>query len=89
MFAFGGIKYARETNVASRNSIARFSTKTSDFTVDYGFGVDIFKEYFKTSPEIHFSHGIINSAMPLLPRDNALSYVDKLRTHTVSFILAF
>jgi hypothetical protein len=93
MFVFGGIKYGFETNIVrNRDNVSKvnnFSTKTSDFAVDYGMGLELFREYFKVTPEIHFSHGIKNMVSLGSNRSSFLSYVDKLKTHSVTFYLVF
>lgn len=93
MFVFGGIKYGFETNIVrNRDNVSKvnnFSTKTSDFAIDYGMGLELFREYFKVTPEIHFSHGIKNMVSPGSNRSSFLSYVDKLKTHSVTFYLVF
>jgi hypothetical protein len=56
-------------------------------SVDYGFGFDLFYEYFKLSPELRFSHGITNM---LVKDPNVYSKaLDRLSSHTVSFYLYF
>jgi Outer membrane protein beta-barrel domain len=93
MFIFGGLKYGFETNVVNkRNKVAlidNFSTKTSDFSVEYGMGLELFREYFKVTPELHFSHGIKNMINPGVNRSSFLSYADKLKTHSVTLYIVF
>lgn len=93
MFVFAGLKYGFETNVVNkRNSAAlvnNFTTKTSDFSVEYGMGLELFREYFKVTPELHFSHGIKNMVNPGGNRSSFLSYVDKLKTHSVTMYIVF
>ena len=93
MFVFAGMKYGFETNVVNkRNNLTKvnnFSTKTSDFSVEYGMGLELFREYFKVTPELHFSHGIRNMVSPGSNRASFLSYVDKLKTHSVTLYIVF
>jgi Outer membrane protein beta-barrel domain len=91
MFIFAGLKYGFETNVVNRKGAANssFATKTADFSIDYGMGLELFREYFKVTPEVHFSHGMRNMVNPALPSSNFLSYVDRMRTHSVSFFIVF
>lgn len=58
-----------------------------DLSFDYGFGLDIFYPFFKFSPEIRFSHGLLN----LLNDDpNVYSQsLNRISTHTVSLFLHF
>lgn len=93
MFVFAGLKYGFETNVVNkRNSntlVNNFTTKTSDFSVEYGMGLELFREYFKVTPELHFSHGMKNMINPGGNRLSFLSYVDKLKTHSVTLYIVF
>ena len=96
MFIFGGVKYGFETNVVNKKAgvtqINNFSTKTSDFCIEYGMGLELFREYFKVTPELHFSHGIKNMINPGangINKTNFLSYIDRMNTHSVTFFLVF
>ncbi len=93
MFVFGGIKYGFETNIVNKrdgvSKVNNFSTKTSDFSIEYGMGLELFREYFKVTPEIHFSHGVKNMVSPGSNRSSFLSYIDRLKTHSVTFYLVF
>lgn len=93
MFVFAGAKYGFETNIVSkRDGVTKannFTTKTSDFAIEYGMGLELFREYFKITPELHFSHGIKNMVNPGNNRSSFLSYVDKLKTHSVTLYLVF
>lgn len=93
MFFFGGLKYGFETNIINKRGKAQVGSaqfiKSSDLCVEYGMGLEIFREYFKVTPEIHFSHGIKNMKEPGVTTSSYLRYVDKLRTHTVTFFLVF
>ena len=59
----------------------------TDLSVEYGFGFDIYYEYFKLSPEIRFSHGIMQAYVndPNMYA-NALK---RLKTHTVTISFHF
>jgi hypothetical protein len=62
-------------------------TNNMDLSVDYGFGFDLFYEYFKLSPEIRFSHGVTNM---LVKDENVYSNsLRRLSSHTVSLYLYF
>lgn len=89
MYVFGGMRYGVETNPNSRRNRQKFSTKTNDFSVEYGTGIEIFREYFKFAPELHFSHGIQNLVDPVNSRGTAIQGIDRLTTHTVTLFLLF
>lgn len=91
MYLLAGLTLAIETNVKrSRGATAstdRLDTRTSDFTVDYGVGLEQFFQYFKFAPELRFSHGLVNM---LQPANNAASIgIGRLKTHTVTLYLNF
>lgn len=89
MYVFAGMRYGVETNAVNRKKKQQFSTKGSDFSIEYGTGIEFFREYFKFAPEIHFSHGIHNLVDPVNNRNTPLQGVDKLTTHTVTLYLLF
>lgn len=60
---------------------------SNNLAVEYGFGIDMYYPLFKFSPEIRFSHGLLN----LLGEDKS-SYSAGLKavtTHSVSLYLQF
>jgi hypothetical protein len=61
---------------------------TRNFSVDYGFGFDVFYDYFKFAPEIRFSHGFTN----MLNKSEVNQFnrpLQSLTTHTVTVYLHF
>ena len=89
MYVFGGVRYAVETNAVNRRGRQQFTTKNNDFSVEYGTGIEFFREYFKFSPELHFSHGIVNLVNPVTARGTAIGGIDRLSTHTVTLYILF
>ncbi|AYQ34931.1 outer membrane beta-barrel protein [Runella sp. SP2] len=90
MYMLGGMTFGFETNVRKRlrQGSDFLNTRGSDLTVDYGFGLEQFLAYTKFSPEIRFSHGIVN-----LFRANDLNTVSngirRLTSHSVTIYLMF
>jgi len=89
MYIFGGLRYALETNPIKRSNSRQFNAKTSDLSIEYGTGLEIFREYFKFAPELHFSHGLSNLVNPASSTGTALQGVDRLTTHTVTLYFLF
>lgn len=58
-----------------------------DCMIEYGFGFDMLFPYFKFSPELRFSHGLVN----MLVKDNNVysRALNRLTTHNVSLIFHF
>ncbi|MBC8112182.1 MAG: PorT family protein, partial [Verrucomicrobia bacterium] len=76
---------ARKNQVSTEGAL---TTENIDFSVEYGFGFDLYYAFFKLSPELRFSHGVSN----LLIADSGNIYnrnLSRLTTHNVSFILYF
>lgn len=90
MYMLGGVTFGFETNVRKRlrQGSDFLNTRNSDLTVDYGFGLEQFLAYTKFSPEIRFSHGIVN-----LFRNNEINTtsngIRRLTSHTVTIYLMF
>jgi len=89
MYIFGGIRYAVETNAVNRKNRTQFTTRNNDFSIEYGTGIEFFREYFKFSPELHFSHGIVNLINPVTAVGTTIAGIDKLTTHTVTLYISF
>jgi len=93
MYMFGGMRFGMETNVISfrnrRGTASPLSTKNKDFSVEYGLGLELFREYFKFAPELHFSHGLANMVEPVISGTSPLGRIEKLRTHTVTLFFNF
>lgn len=87
-FVVAGVKYSFDvaSNSRTRQKDSLLKVAPSDFSVEFGAGVQIFFPYFIFSPELKVSHGLSN----ILIHDDDLIYssvLDKLfsRTFTLSF----
>ncbi len=93
MYMFGGMRFGFETNainLAKKNKIGdSYELKHNDVNLEYGAGLELFRQYFKLAPELHFSHGIRNLVSPYLNTGTPLGVIDKLNTHTVTVYLFF
>lgn len=88
VFLVGGVKYSYDvaSNSRTRQSDNLVKVSPSDFSVEYGMGVQFFFPFFIFSPEFKVSHGLSN----ILIYDKDLIYsnvLDKIlsRTFTISF----
>jgi hypothetical protein len=88
MFVVAGVKPGFEVG-SKRKEISpdRLRTTSLDLAVEYGFGVDMYYPLFKFSPEVRFSHGLLNMAYN---DDNTYRQsLARLYTHTVTFYFNF
>lgn len=91
MYIFGGARMGFETNIINRKgnkSTVNRSMRTNDLMIEYGVGLEIFREYFKVTPELHFSHGLFN----MIRKDDDRYYLEQVksaRTHNVSLVILF
>ncbi len=86
VYMTGGIKFSLEVNNKVRS--APLTTKTADLAIEYGFGLERFFHFYKFTPEIRFSHGLINVFSP----PSATSWysgVSNLKSHSVSLVFNF
>ena len=61
--------------------------KDSDLSVEFGFGLDVYYPFFKFSPEIRFSRGLVNN---LGSETNFYSKgINRLTTNSISLFLYF
>lgn len=88
MYMIAGIKPAFEVGSKKKEiQEDRLRARTFDVNIDYGFGFDFYYPLFKFSPEIRFSHGLLNLKNPD-PNPYAKS-IKKLSTHTITLYLNF
>ena len=83
-----GIKPALEVG-SKKNEIQddRLRSNVFDFNVEYGCGFDMYYPLFKFSPEIRFSHGLVNLRLND-PNEYARS-LSSMLTHTVTMYFNF
>jgi hypothetical protein len=96
MNVFVGLRPGFETNavnLAKKSSLTRNARlRTADFSFEYGAGMELFRQFFKLAPEIHFSHGLKNMIKPASETStslNPIDLLDRLNTHTVTFYIMF
>jgi hypothetical protein len=96
MYLFAGTTLAFESNAINRTRRTGSATsfkitdlRTLDMTVNYGIGLEMFREYFKFAPELHFSHGMRNLVDAYRVQGTQYAKIDKLATHSVSLNFLF
>ena len=67
----------------NQNNVFRVKSKT--FNYETGFGIDFYLQYFKFSPQIKISHGIIN----ILSRDKTVYTQTINNLKTSGWMLSF
>ena len=56
----GGVKPAFEASGKKDKTKAELELKETNLSIEAGFGFDLYYPLFKFSPEIRFSHGLID-----------------------------
>ena len=87
-FIITGIKYSLD--IASQDKIddegeELVKLKKHDIMAEIGFGIDFYLEYFKFSPQIKLSHGILN----VLNKENTIYTKSFNQLRTNGWILSF
>ena len=88
LYMLGGIKPMIEVGAKKKEKKdSQLRTKTFDFALEYGIGLDRYNELFKFSPELRFSLGLAN----ILEKDDNeyADYLEKISTYTVTFAILF
>jgi len=90
MYMLAGMTFGFETNVRKRlrQGSDFLNTRNYDLTLDYGFGLEQFLAYTKFSPEIRFSHGLINLFSPN-DKNSASNSIRRLTSHSITIYLMF
>lgn len=88
MYLLCGAKYSIASGLRRKDKKPdELRVSNNDFSIEYGFGFDIYYEYFKFSPEIRFSHGIMQNLVTD-PNKYAMP-LSHLSTHTVTISFHF
>jgi hypothetical protein len=83
----GGIKPGIEAAGQKESKSATVTVKTENLSLEAGFGFDFYYPLFKFSPEIRFSHGIMNM---LDNKSNEFGApLDRINTNTISIYFLF
>ena len=90
LFVIGGVKYAFDvaSNSRSRDADQLLKIAPSDYSVEYGAGVQIFFPFFIFSPEFKVSHGIGNTHIYNASLEES-SVLEKLLSRTFTISLHF
>ena len=86
MYVIGGAKLGIEANVKKKSSA--LSANTADLSLEYGFGLEQYFQFFKFTPEIRFSHGLMNLYVPPSV-SGPYSKLNSIRSHTVTLLINF
>ena len=86
MYVIGGAKLGIEANVKKKSTA--LSANTADLSLEYGFGLEQYFQFFKFTPEIRFSHGLLNLYVPpSVP--GGYTRLNGINTHTVTLLINF
>jgi hypothetical protein len=87
MYVMGGFKFGIEANVKKKSSA--LSANTADLSLEYGIGLEQYYQFFKFTPELRFSHGLLNLYVPPSGTGSPYSKLNGIRTHTVTLVINF
>jgi hypothetical protein len=83
----GGVNPALRVSGKKDEGEEKLLINNTNFSVEYGFGVDLYYPLFKFSPEIRFSHGLVNLLSPV---NNVYSRgLQSVTAHSVTLYLLF
>src|SRR5690606_29947317 len=87
MYSTGGINLTFEAKGKNNQEGGeKLGLKDTNVAVEFGFGVDIYNQFFKFSPEIRFSKGLTN----LAKHDNMYDLgLERVSMNTVTLFLQF
>ncbi|MFC6997651.1 type IX secretion/gliding motility protein PorT/SprT [Rufibacter roseus] len=88
MYFIAGVKPSFVVGGIKKGNPELLQVGSSDFTIEYGVGFDMFYPFFKFSPELRYSRGITNLHEPA---HNNLYYntMQRLTTNTITLYLNF
>ncbi|MDQ3393066.1 MAG: PorT family protein [Bacteroidota bacterium] len=87
MYMIGGVNPSLRVSGKKDDTEEKLPINNTNLSVEYGFGIDLYYPLFKFSPEIRFSHGLVNL---LSPEKNIYSKgMQSLTAHSVTIYLIF
>ncbi len=89
MFFTGGGSVMWRTKDQEEADLEALVTTGRDFTLDVGMGFDLYFKYFKFSPEVRFSHGLVNLYRPEETDPAFRDVISELRRKTITLYLHF
>lgn len=89
MFFTGGGSAIFRTKDQDEADIEEIATLGTDITVDLGIGFDLYFKYFKFSPEVRFSHGLLNMYRPEQTNPAFRDAISELRRKSITLYLHF
>jgi hypothetical protein len=89
MFFTGGGSAMFRTKDQEEANIEDLVTSGKDFTVDVGMGFDLYFKFFKFSPEVRFSHGLLNVYRPEESNPAFRDAISEIRRKSITLYLNF
>lgn len=86
-YIYAGMKWMNAVNL-KKSSSENLQLKGHDFTVEYGIGLDQFFRYFKFSPELRISQGLVNQYVGNT-QSGVLINPNRLTSNSIALILNF
>ncbi|MCH7413438.1 PorT family protein [Belliella sp. R4-6] len=87
-FTAGGSAMFRTKNQEEAD-IEEIATLGRDFTIDMGVGFDMYFKYFKFSPEVRFSHGMLDMYREEATNPFYANQIQSLRRKSITLYLNF
>ncbi|WP_373522439.1 porin family protein [Aquiflexum sp.] len=89
MFFTGGGSAMFRTKDQDEADIEDLVVTGRDFTVDFGVGFDFYFKYFKFSPEVRFSHGLLDLYRPEQTNPAFRDAISEIRRKSITLYLNF
>lgn len=87
-FTAGGSAMFRSKNQEEAD-VEEIATLGRDFTIDLGVGFDMYFKFFKFSPEVRFSHGLMDMYKAETTNPQYASSIQSLRRKSITLYLNF
>jgi len=87
MYMIGGVNPSKRVSGKKDDGEEKLPINNTNLSIEYGFGFDLYYPLFKFSPEIRFSHGLINLLDPVQNQYSA--GLQSITAHSVTLYLIF
>lgn len=89
MYIIGGISASLRSGKPKETDTGGLLIRKVDLRAEIGIGLEKYFKFFKWSPEVRYSRGLINVAETQSPQTVYTLGIDRLVTHTFTFYLHF
>lgn len=87
MYMVGGVNPSLRVSGKKDEGEEKLQIDNTNLSIEYGFGLDLYYPLFKFSPEIRFSHGLLNILNPI--KNQYSEGIQSVTAHSITIYFLF